>query len=259
MRIVVAIVVVVTGLVLAGGIITMLISRARSSADRIRCADNLRRICQPYLLEEAQRVQAFPAGTVKIAGTSPDQRLSWIVPGLSRLGHDEVPKSIDLTKGWEGESNKAAGRAIIARLICPAVAGDRPADGMAPFDYPGVAGVGKEAALQPADAPGAGIFHYDDPTPTAAVKDGLANTLLLMETARRPGPWIAGGYSTVRGLDPGERPYIGFGKQFGGAHPGGANVSMADGSGRFISQNVSSRVLELLAGIADGDTPDISQ
>jgi prepilin-type processing-associated H-X9-DG protein len=259
MRIAVTIIVVVVGTAIAGGIIVMLIGRARSDADRARCMDNLRRICQLHVLEEAQRVKAFSAGTIKVADLPPDQRLSWIVPGLSRLGHDELAKSVDIAKGWEWESNTAVGRTVIPHLICPAIAGVRPADGMAPFDYPGMAGVGVDAPFKAVDAPGAGVFRYDDPTPVSAVKDGLANTLLLMETARHPGPWIAGGTATVRGLDSGERPYIGFGKQFGGAHPEGANASMADGSGRFIGQNISPRVLELLAGIADGDLADISQ
>lgn len=259
MRSIVTIVVLAVGGLIAGGTLLVFIGRWRADAERIRCADNLRRICQLYLLDEAQKTRAYPAGTVKIDNLPPEQRLSWIAPGLTRLGHQELTVSIDFKKPWDWEANKTAGQKRLKHLICPAISEIGPPDGMAPLDYPGIAGVGSEAAMKQADAPGAGMFRYDGATLGSDVKDGLANALMLLETSRRPGPWIAGGPPTVRSLDPGERPYIGLGKQFGGNHPGGANASMADGSGRFINQGISSRVLELLAGIADGDLPDNSQ
>ena len=40
----------------------------------------------------------------------------------------------------------------------------------------------------------------------ASVKDGLANTLLILKSARDNGPWARGGPSSVRGLDPSEKP-----------------------------------------------------
>ena len=119
--------------------------------------------------------------------------------------------------------------------------------------YPGIAGVGQNAALKPATAPGAGVFRFDGPTFVINVKDGLSNVLLLLESGQDPRAWIAGGPSTVRPLDPARRPYIGIGRPFGGAHSGGANAALADGSGRFITDKIDPHILELLAGIADGE------
>ena len=70
------------------------------------------------------------------------------------------------------------------------------------------------------------MFRYDEPTILTDVKDGLSNTLMLLETADQPGPWIAGGPPTVRPLDPANRPYLGIGRPFGGCHLGGANAVM---------------------------------
>jgi hypothetical protein len=257
---VVAILVVVIGGSVVAGLVLMYVGRWRADAERVRCTDNLRRICQLYLVEEAQKTKAFPAGTLKVADLPPGRRLSWVVPGLTRLGHEEVADLIDLAEPWDAEVNRAAARTAVKQLICPALSDFRPNDGTAPFHYPGLAGVGANVALKPPDAPGAGMFRYHQPTLVSDVKDGLSNTLMLMETLRRPGPWIAGGMPTIRPLDPADRPkYLGPGRPFGGAHPGGANAANADGSARFINENVNPRVLELLVGIADGGQPEDSQ
>ncbi|HEY1375400.1 MAG TPA: DUF1559 domain-containing protein [Gemmataceae bacterium] len=259
MRPVVTVLVVVVGVLVFGGLFIAAVPRWRSNADRARCQDNMRRICKRYLLDEAQATEAYPAGTVVVADRPADRRLSWVVPGLTRLGHESVARSIDVGAAWEAPANRAAGTTFLTELVCPAIMGQRPADGAAPLHYPGMAGVGADAAAKPPDARGAGLFRYDAPTRVADVKDGLSNTLMLAETADRPGPWIAGGAPSVRPLDPALRPYLGPGRPFGGAHPGGANTAFADGSGRFIADDVGPRVLELLAGIADGGRADDSQ
>ena len=87
--------------------------------------------------------------------------------------------------------------------------------------------------------------------------DGTSNTLLLIETANEPGHWAFGGPATIRGVEPGESPYIGPGRPFGGFHSerqglfgklwNGCNVAMADGSCRSFSDTTSPEVLEALA------------
>lgn len=259
MRQVVTVLVVVAGVMVVVGLFVAAVPRWWSNADRVRCQDNLRRICKQYLLDEAQTTNSYQAGTVVVTDLPPDRRLSWVVPGLTRLGYESLARSIDRTAAWDAAANKAVGQAFIPLLVCPAIDAFGPTDGSGPLDYPGLAGVGPDAATKPPDAPGAGMFRYDAPTTVADAKDGLSNTLLLVETAARPGPWIAGGPPSVRPLDPATRPYLGRGRPFGGAHPGGANTAFADGSGRFFADGVSPRVLELLAGIADGGRADDSQ
>ena len=89
------------------------------------------------------------------------------------------------------------------------------------------------------------------------IADGTSHTMMLIETRRALGPWTAGGPSSVRGVDPATRPYIGRGHPFGGYHPGGANVAMADGSIRFVKESVDPKVFEAAATIAGGEAvPD---
>jgi hypothetical protein len=253
-RPVVTILVVVTAGLLAAGVSLTLVGRSRARAERARCQDNLRRIGNLYLLDEAKATNSFPPGTVIVNGQlPPDRRLSWLVPGLARLGHGDLAKSIDLAAPWDGDQNRSAAESFLVHLACPAVANAGPVS--APLHYPGLAGVGPDAATRPVAAPGAGMFRYDAQTGVADVKDGLSNTLMLLETANGPGPWIAGGPTSVRPLDPANQPYLGAGRPFGGCHFGGANTAYADGSGRFIADTISSDVMELLAGIADGAQP----
>lgn len=252
MRQAVAVVIVGVGATVAIGVLITLIGRSRANAERARCQDNLRQLANRYLLDEAKASNSFPAGTVAVdPKLPPERRLSWVVPGLARLGHDDVATAIDLTLPWNEGKNQTAGERFLVEMVCPAGVVDKAA-GAAVLNYPGMAGVGRDAATTAADKPGAGMFRYDSPTTIADVKDGLSNTLLLIETADRPGPWIAGGPTSIRPLDPVNEPYVGPGRPFGGLHFGGANTAFADGSARFFANSVSSGVLERLAGIADG-------
>jgi len=259
MRRIVTIAVVAVGVVVLAGISVVLVGRSRAAAERARCLDNLRRICKQYLLDEAQTTKSFPAGTVVVdPKTPPERRLSWVVPGLTRLGHAELSTSIDVAAPWDDAANRSAAGTCLVHLVCPAVVPAVPADGRAPLYYPGIAGVGADAATTPSDRPGAGLFRYDTPTTVAEVKDGQSYTLMLIESGNQPGPWIAGGPTSVRPLVPAKRPYLGPGRPFGGCHFGGANVAFADGSGRFLADAISPTVLERLATIADGDKPLLS-
>ena len=58
------------------------------------------------------------------------------------------------------------------------------------------------------------MFGYDRQTTIADIKDGLGTTMLIAESGRVSGSWLAGGSATVRGLDPAEQPYLGPGRQF---------------------------------------------
>ena len=120
--------------------------------------------------------------------------------------------------------------------------------------YIGVAGVGTDAPTLSLGHPRSGVFGYDRQTSIFDIKDGTANTLLLVETGIDNGPWTAGGLATVRGLDPAHQPYIGRGRQYGGLHWGGVMVAMADGSVRLLSDTIDPRVFEALSTVAGGET-----
>jgi prepilin-type processing-associated H-X9-DG protein len=234
------------------GLLVPLVLRWRADAERARCQNNLRQLTALALAGYLEKHKQFPAGTVVVRELPAEKRLSWIVPLLPWLGQAGLEKSIDLTVAWDAPANNKPARTLLTPLVCPTVFGVEPTEVPAPLHYPGIAGVGPDAASLTVDAPRAGLFRYDTPTPLSALRDGVSTCMAVLETGFRPGPWIAGGPPSLRPVDPAAKPYLGPGRPFGGCHPGGANAAFADGSVQFLTDRISPDVLELLAGIADG-------
>jgi prepilin-type processing-associated H-X9-DG protein len=169
------------------------------------------------------------------------------------IGYSEVANLIDQTAPWDAKVNSRAGKTFLPTLICSALVSAPASNDYQPLSYPGIAGVGPDAAQLPPDHPRAGVFRYDAATPLAAFRDGVSNCLVFLESGIAPNQWIAGGMPTIRPLDPATKPYIGPGRPFGGGHRGGTMAAFADGSARFLTEQIRPDVLELLATIADGD------
>ena len=74
---------------------------------------------------------------------------------------------------------------------------------------------------------------------------------MTSEATGKFGPWIAGGNGTIRPLM--KKPYINGPDGIGGPFQGGVIVGLADGSVRFVSENIDPTVFERLATMADGN------
>src|SRR5262249_8807396 len=149
--------------------------------------------------------------------------------------------------------------------------------------YVGIAGVGDNAADFRGDDPATitkrGIFGYDRATSLAEINDvksggrGLSNVALMIQVPHdsKVGvtPWIAGGGATVRGVPETKsiKPFVlgrdrdGKDIMFDGKR--GTFVTMADGSVRFVSEDVSDAVFQGMCTVRgpavdldkDGKTP----
>ncbi|MBA4062660.1 MAG: hypothetical protein C0501_02925 [Isosphaera sp.] len=247
-----------------------LIQRTRLNANLAASRNNLRDLslfaahhaAPDPRTDPAKLPTEIPAATVVLPGVAPDDRLSWVValiPSLDQRRHpvEQLLAAVRPDRPWADDANQAAGRTRLAVLLCPENTPEVPPTAPAVTCYVGIAGLGRDAAAIPL-APGvvtpprAGAFRYDGPTPFARITDGLSQTLLMAETADAPGPWLRGGFSTARGLDDGPeaKPPIGFGGQFGGFFPTGANAAMCDGAVRTFTPETDRRVLDRLATIA---------
>jgi hypothetical protein len=127
-----------------------------------------------------------------------------------------------------------------------------------------MAGLGKDAALVPSSDPKAGIFGYNRKTKFADVTDGHSTTIMVIETNFENGPWGAGGFSTVRGIDLEGSAYLGTAGQFGSLHrtqdslpfivyPECSNCAYVDGSVRYLVKTIDPQVFEALATMAGGE------
>ncbi len=178
---------------------------------------------------------------------------------------------LDGEKGWyEGFTNQKAGLTVIPQFVAP-MPSNNPlyfyvqypnihADGpglWAATHFVGMAGVGLDAAEYRADdaatAKLRGVFGYDRETKKADIKDGLDQTIVLIQVPPEPkAPWIAGGGSTVRGISEDlecVQPFV------SSEHQGkrGTFAIMADGKVRFIPANIDPKTFQALCTIAGGD------
>ena len=247
----------------------------RRAAARSQCANNLKQ--NGIGVHGYHDVYGhFPAGTVPDAYLLPEERMSFLVSLLPFVEKKDVHDKLNPAQPWDSEVNRAAvgGNHSWHLFQCSdwtrerwhSGGGQNPSTGHDAFtNYVGMAGVGTDAATRPIGAPGIGMFGFDRTLKAEQVKDGLANTMMLIETGFEVAPWMRGGPGTVRAIDPAAGQLTGDGLPFGGTHfldstvirkqkPDGFHVLLADGSVRYTRNSVHPDVLVALATVAGGDT-----
>ena len=249
---------------LAVGLLLPATRRVREPAARMSCQNNLKQLMLGlHNYESMDRPAAYPSTSAPVGtaepsfppgcvgpGTTPEERLSWMVPLLPYVEQESVYKPFDLGKGYA--ENLAAAQTQVKLFLCRAAS--PPADAVT--HYVAMAGLGSDAAGRPAGAAGNGFLGYDRRTSLATIKDGSSLTIALMETRSGLGPWARGGTSTLRGFDPADVPLYGDGRPFGG-HPDGFHAAMADGSVRHLRSSVRPAQVAAAITIADGDRPGL--
>lgn len=277
MRRLINVLVLVLIFLLAGGLVLSAIPKIHAAAARTQCQNNLKEIGLG-LHNYCGSCSSFPSATIPNDAVPCDKRLSWLVDIVPYM--DQLHLLMDRKKAWDAEENRvpkipdydtdrniqgpAKPLGELKLFRCPANPAAPAPDSPGLTDYVGISGVGKNAAEFALGYPGVGFFGCDRKLKIGDIKDGTANTLMVAETNIANGPWTAGGFSTVRGLDPAGGFYLGAGGQFGSGHRSCrgwfsptstviTNVVYADGSVRGLTDSVSPSVLEALATIAGGE------
>lgn len=225
--------------------------RVRGSAERMLCQNNLRQLMIALHTFETDSSAApvdrrYPAGCFG-PGTTPEERLSWMVALLPYLEQESLYRQFDREKGYAG--NLPAAQTRLKLFLCPSSA-----TGDAVTHYVGLSGLGPAAARRPAGAAGNGFMGYDRLTSAAKIQsgDGTSNTIALMETHLDLGPWARGGTSTLRGFD----PDVPLALQFGG-HAGVIHAGFADCSVRGIRSSIEPQKLAAAITIAGGEPVEL--
>lgn len=258
------IVVVILGI--AGTLAICAIPRIRDAAARSQCQNNLKQIGLA-LHNRYDSYGTFPAATIPNEDLSCGKRLSWLVDVMPFVEQNHI--IIDRAKGWQDEGNlvpkvrvrdedfhdirppQPLGELKIFR--CPADSTVSPSDAASLTNYVGIAGVGKDAAELSLGYPGVGFFGCERQLKMEDIKDGLANTLAVMETNSNLRPWTAGGFATVRPFDPAAVPYLGAGRPFGSGHRQCMQAVFADGSVHRLPNSIHPSILEAMATLAGGE------
>lgn len=264
-----AIAVVVLGI--AGALVLCAIPRVRDAADHAQCQNNLKQLGMA-LQNRCDTYGTFPTATIPNENLPCGERLSWLVEAIPFIDQNRIYNNLDREKGWQVEPNlipkvpvlddhdrpigprRPVGELKIFR--CPADPTVSPVDAASLTNYVGISGVGPHAAELPLEYPGIGFFGCERKLKMEDIKDGTANTLAVMETNMNIGPWTAGGFQTVRPLDPATVPYLGVGRPFGSGHRGVTQAVFADGSVHRLTKSIQPEVLEALATIAGGEKTD---
>jgi len=270
----------IVGVVLLGllSLLVPAINNTRRAAARMSCSNNLRQLGMGIDNYRDTHDQ-YPSGTVPDTTLPPDERLNFHVQVLPYIEQHNLFKALNLKEPWDSPTNMKhapSGGGCHGIYRCPDWSQERgygtgkhASGGISVTNYVGVAGVGAEAASRPAKAPDIGMFGYDRTLKNKDVKDGLAHTMMLIETGHEVGPWLRGGPSTVRGIEPTGGQLTGDGLPFGGTHfrqawifasprPAAFHILLADGSVREAKNAIDPAILAALATIAGGEaTPAV--
>lgn len=262
MRRLISALIVVMVLVIVGGLAICAIPRIRDAAARTECRNNLRQIGLG-LENRHDTYETFPPATIPNEKLSCGNRLSWLVEILPFT--TQIQLMIDPKKGWQDEENiipkwcpdglpnPTAPLGEIKLFRCTADPTVSPPEAAGLTNYIGISGVGADAAELRLGYPGVGFFGCQREIKREDIKDGLANTLAVMETNSKIGPWTAGGFATVRPLDPSKAPCLGAGRPFGTGHRAGTQAVFADGSVHYLTNTTRPELLEAWATIAGGE------
>jgi prepilin-type processing-associated H-X9-DG protein len=250
-------------LALASGLGIIVVRNVIDARNRTRCAANLKVIGEGVYDYASTVNDHFPPGTVPNEKLAPEERLSWLVALMPYID-GQVQLSMDRKMGWRYVTNNQASRGRGAGdetfeildmqfLQCRANPNRTAPDQPQVTHYVGISGLGPNAAALPLDSPRAGFFGYDRTLRLDEIKRGRATTLVAIETLRDNGPWLAGGYPTLRGVDPHGPVYLGEHGQFGSHHRRSVNALFADGSVRVLAPSLDPRVFEAMATIAGAE------
>jgi hypothetical protein len=254
----------VAGMILGGvgtlatilGIAAIWILRAEENSRYVECINHLRQI-GVALNKYADQNGSFPPAAVPSKDLPPERRISWMADVLPLLGegtpssakYQELAAELVRDRAWDDPANAKLARTRLRVFVCPAKFDATPGT----TQYVGMAGVGLDAAALKRDDPGAGVFGFDRGVARKEVTAGNSYTMMVLETARENGPWLAAGAPTVRGLEPELEHYCGPGRPFGGLHYHCTNVLWVDGSARPLSDDTPGRIVRAHARIRGGE------
>ncbi len=260
------------------------VQAAREAARRTMCVNNITQIGLSLHSYEFNW-ESLPAGSVNPEGPIRSEpqgiQLSWIVAVLPHLEERALEQHIDKSAGAYADVNAEARRAQVAVLRCPSSPHDalNEAKTISFSNYVG-SHHDREA---PIAADNNGLLFLNSRVRYSDIFDGSSHTILVGEAHIDPEGlgWMSGTRSTLRNAssfadsmpvlndrfstDPkraaaqreaeklrADPLFVGG---FGSLHAGGANFNFADGSTRFLTDDLDERVRRQLGARSDGEIP----
>ncbi|HVJ85085.1 MAG TPA: DUF1559 domain-containing protein [Caulifigura sp.] len=210
---------------------------AREAWKRTRCKDSLKQLGLIFR-NVADGHGGFPPAE---SGEPPR---SWRVELLPFMDQGDLRRRYDDQSPWDHPRNEPVAKSPPSLLTCPQNFNPNDSNGRGFTAYAAV--TGEHAATDRTSV-----------TPWKKISDGLASTILLMEACGQEIVW-----TEPRDVDLAKTPIginlngrtpttsPGVGSSY---HDGGCQVVLADGSVRFISQNIDPATLKKLLTADDGE------
>jgi hypothetical protein len=207
------------------------VQQAREAARRTQCSNNLKQIGLALMNYEAT-YRSFPPAYVADKDGKPMH--SWRVLILPFIEQAELYGQYDFSEPWDGPKNSRLLTRMPAVYACPS----NPAGGPNNTSTAYAAVFGEHC-----------VFRGSEPVKIDDIKDGMSNTLLVVEAANAGIPWMK-----PDDVDITKHPALGDRDGFSSYHVGGVPGLMADGAVRFLSQNIAAETLKALF-TRDGGEP----
>ncbi len=232
-------VVVIFGALLAAMLLPA-ISAAREAARRAQCSNNLRQIGLAMHGYNAE-YGCFPPAFIADEDGKPMH--SWRVLLLPYLEQQVLYDQYDFDQPWDSPHNMALAALMPPIYRCPSASGGNPLA----TSYMMIVGPGT-------------ISDGPKSTGEEEIKDGLSNTIMLVEVTQSGTNWPATNWMKPRDLDAEKISYEindGTASGIGSEHPGVANVLLCDGSVHSMGDWTDAELIKGMTTIA-GDE-DVSE
>jgi prepilin-type processing-associated H-X9-DG protein len=222
-----ALLLLMSGFILLGVVLPLLsaINSAREAARRAQCVNNLHQISLA-LANYASANGCLPAAVVADKDGKP--MYGWRVTLLGYMEQNLLYNAYNFALPWYAAANETVGNAGINLYHCPSDTGARR------YEPSYVMVTRPDTTFQPSKALGLSI---------SKITDGTRNSLIVVETTKFHHHWMEPAdlsAETMRLTINGQPPSI------SSRHPGGANVSFADGSVKFLKDSLNSQMLRAL-------------
>jgi prepilin-type N-terminal cleavage/methylation domain-containing protein len=254
------------------------VQQAREAARRTQCRNNLAQIgiaLHSYQLTYEMLPPASINDTGPIVYDSKGYHLSWIVQILPMLGEENVFRHVDFAGGAYSQANAPVRKQRIRVLTCPSainnVTQHKDLGTIQPTNYAACHG----GDNVPIDVDNNGVMFLNRGVNYREIRDGESNTIAVGETISFDSPitpelgWMSGTPSTIcnsgtvinaqswvppsagaQSVEP-DAETTNHTNGFNSYHTGGGAFLLADGSVRFLSENMDPQLFSWLGNRED--------
>lgn len=243
-------------LVVVLSVITILTGILMPAVQQVREAGR-RAVCSNRIKQQSLALLAFEAAHGYFPPGAEQQTLhSWSSRILPFLEQGGLYERLDFESRWDSAGNQPAVQTDLTVYSCPSSWKRYPGS----TDYAGIRGsshnarlnLGRNGVLFP-------VAESNQAIRLAQITDGTSHTIAIGEAValdeQSHGFW-ASGLNCIGHDDGSINNLKGSRDEIASFHPGGANVSFADGSTHFFSQSLPLRVIGALCTRSNGEIVD---